>query len=169
MKTIEEIRLENLTTLRSDFPSERQFAIKLNKSPNQVNQWFGKGAARAIQSDSAREVEATMGKPRGWLDNDHSQLERLDAATISAAIQLMREATKKVEGEAIDVEADPELFAEMLRLAVLGRSEAGDGERGVRKAGGQGGRAVGPASKKEVGETQRSAPGRKQRAAGGAA
>lgn len=130
MKTIEEIRLANLTTMRSGFPSERQFAIKLNKAPNQVNQWFGKGAARAIQSESAREVEAIMGKPRGWLDNDHSQLERLDASTILSAY---REAVTKYEATGLSAKTfkpleDPD-HAGLLALAIAAQvsGDASDG------------------------------------------
>lgn len=165
MKTIEEIRLENLLELRSGFPSERQFAIKLNKSPNQVNQWFGKGAARAIQSDSAREVEVVMSKPRGWLDNDHSHLRRLDGPMIKRTIQRMREATEAVEGEPVDVEGDPDLFAEMLRLSLLDPGERADGNRGVRAAGGSSGRAAGATSKEEAGDPARATAHRKRASA----
>lgn len=138
MKTIDEIRMENLLTLRSQFPSERQFAFHLNKAPNQVNQWLGKGAARAIQSESAREVEAIMGKPRGWLDNDHSQDIGLDAALVRAAILLAKEALRVGAGEVFVVERDPEAFAQALRTALAARemlevkhevrSRPGDGE-----------------------------------------
>lgn len=166
MKTIEEIRLENLTELRRGFSSERQFAIKLNKQPNQVNQWFGKGSARSIQSESAREVEGILGKPYGWLDNDHSRSLRPNTAIILRGIQLLREATHKTEGEAIDVEADPELFAEMLKLAIIEATEKEDGERGVRASGGQGGGAVSAASQAKDGLAEGAAGGeRAERAA----
>jgi len=77
MKTIEEIRLDNLRTLCAGFKSQRQFALHLGKNPNQVNQWFGKGTPHAISSVAAREIEETMNKPRGWMDNDHSKNETL--------------------------------------------------------------------------------------------
>jgi len=81
MKTIEEIRLENLKTLCSQFKSQRQFALHLGKSPAQVNQWFaieGKREmatpnTRALSSPAAREIEEILGKSRGWMDHEHTE------------------------------------------------------------------------------------------------
>src|SRR5690606_28586070 len=80
-----------------------------------------------------------------------SQPPRLTAATISRAVQLMREATEQVEGTPVDVEADPELFGEMLRLAIMEQTEGVDGERGVRPAGRSRGGAAGAAGEAETG------------------
>jgi len=73
MKTIEEIRLENLKTLCSQFKSQRQFALHIGKSPAHVNQWFGKGNARDLGSAAARELEEKFNKPRGWMDHEHAR------------------------------------------------------------------------------------------------
>jgi len=74
MKTIEEIRLENLKTLCAGFKSQRQFAIKLGKSAQQVNQWFRTGQSHApLGSTQAREIEEILDKPRGWMDHDHEE------------------------------------------------------------------------------------------------
>jgi len=70
MKTIEEIRLENLRTLCAGFKSQRQFALHIKRTPEQVNQWL-RDEGKAIVSTAAREIEEIMNKPRGWLDNDH--------------------------------------------------------------------------------------------------
>jgi len=84
MKTIEEIRLENLKTLCAGFKSQRQFALHLGKSPAHVNQWFGKGvAAHSLGSTAAREIEEKCGKPRGWLDNDHARPQETQDGTIT--------------------------------------------------------------------------------------
>jgi len=106
MKTIEEIRLANLRSLRAAFKSERQFAIHLNKSANQINQWLGKGSARAISSEAAREVEALMKKPVGWLDTDHERWEELNGQSVQAAIEAMRNASPETE---------PDVFALLLK------------------------------------------------------
>jgi len=81
MKTIEEIRLENLKTLCSQFKSQRQFALHIGKSPAQVNQWFAidgqrtmtAASTRALSSPAAREIEEILGKPRGWMDHEHTE------------------------------------------------------------------------------------------------
>jgi len=70
MKTIEEIRLENLKTLCAGFKSQRQFAIHLDKEPKQINQLLRSYAQ--IGSALAREIEEKCEKPRGWLDHDHA-------------------------------------------------------------------------------------------------
>jgi hypothetical protein len=165
MKTIAEIHVENLEALAAPFGSQRQFAIHLNKDPKQVNQWWGKGSARGIGPKVARELEEHFQKPVGWLDNDHSQLERLDAAIILKTIQRMRQATKAVEGEAIDVEADPELFAEMLRLSILEPQESAGVERGVWAAGRQSGGTAGTESKKKARVAEGDSAGRKRKQA----
>lgn len=170
MKTIEEIRLANLSILRSEFPSERQFAIKLNKSPNQVNQWFGKGAARSIGSDAAREVEEILGRPRGWLDNDQSQPARLSGSIILAAY---REAVAKFEHATGLNETSFQPFkdeddAALLASCIEGQLSADGGITGqwVNKNGSAGSNRVGSgiAGKDRAPEAGgESAPARRQR------
>jgi len=111
VKTIEQIRLENLIELRSKFRFQRQFAQHLKKSDNQVSQWFGQSSARSIGSTNAREVEEIMGKPIGWLDNDHEPYERLSAALVNRVMAEMLPETPQTA---------PATFAEKLRDAVFG-------------------------------------------------
>lgn len=173
MKTIEEIRLANLAALRAGFPSERQFAIRLNKAPNQVNQWFGKGAAREIQSDSAREVEAIMGMPRGWLDNDHSRLLRLDADIISAAIAYARKVSELAMGDPYLVESDPEGFASAIRatlMVALQQEEGGDvvkPRNELARGNGKAGRDRGAKGAPPDGKANQAATGRRRKQVAG--
>ena len=102
MKTIAEIHVANLDELAKPFGSQRQFAIHLNKDPKQVNQWWGKGSARGIGPALARELEAHFGKPRGWLDNDHSAASQpvgLDLDILRTALIALREAAEAEEKE----------------------------------------------------------------------
>lgn len=94
-----------------------------------------------------------------------SQPPRLTAATISRAVQLMREATEQVEGTPVDVEADPELFAEMLRLAIMEQMEELNGERGVQSAGRPRGGIAGAAREAEAGDAARVAAGKRRKRA----
>jgi len=89
MKTIEEIRLENLKTLCSQFKSQRQFALHIGKTPQHVNQWFGKGNAFNLGSVTAREIEELFNKPRGWLDNDHDKTQESQAETATYTIPMI--------------------------------------------------------------------------------
>jgi len=70
VKTTGEIRLKNLNELRSKFRFQNEFAAHINKAPAQVTQWLSE--FRSIGHKAAREIEAALGKPVGWLDNDHS-------------------------------------------------------------------------------------------------
>jgi hypothetical protein len=167
MKTIEEIRLENLVTLRSNFPSERQFAIKLDKLPNQVNQWFGKGAARSIQSESAREVEVVMGKPRGWLDNDHSQLARLTPETIAQAVELLQQANGMITGWRLDF-SDPDdlaMLAQSIRVVITNQVAGEESASGSGTRVEQVSRIAGTERAKKAGEESKAAPRRTRKSA----
>jgi len=84
MKTIEEIRLDNLRTLCAAFPSQRKFAELLGKPEQNVGRWLT--AFRPISNEAAREIEEKTGKPRGWLDNDHSRIGLPDEASTLSQI-----------------------------------------------------------------------------------
>lgn len=116
---------------------------------------------KSFGEKKAAELETAAGMPPGYLvaaldDVDLlSHAERLDVAMIRHTIKRMREATKLSEGQAVNVEADPELFVELLRLSIIEARENGDGERGVRQAGGPGGRTSGTAGKTKDGGSSR--------------
>ncbi|WP_422346959.1 hypothetical protein [Stenotrophomonas sp. DR009] len=159
MKTIAEIHAENLDTLASGFESQRQFALHLNKDPKQVNQWWGKGSARGIGPKIAREIEERFGKPIGWLDNDHSQLARLDGEIISAAIETAKKSFEIMNQGRFDPEADPEIFAQAIRttLAKALSMEQGDRDESAR-GDGQAGLLDRPAGPEEARHPSATAP-----------
>lgn len=92
MKTISEIRRENLDRILEEVGTQAEIARRMNRSAKQVNQWFGKGTARDMSSALARELEEVFGKPRGWMDNpaDRSQAARLDPAIMGSALKLLQ-------------------------------------------------------------------------------
>ena len=81
MKPVEEIRRDNLLALIKEAGNaSRLAALTDTPSPyiSQVSRAVanskGKGA-RTMGPDVARRMEAKMGKPRGWMDTDHSALQ----------------------------------------------------------------------------------------------
>lgn len=71
MKPIEQVRRENLEALVGAEPSQAAFARKIGKDKNQVNQWLGRAGRRNLSGDTARELERILGKPTGWMDQEH--------------------------------------------------------------------------------------------------
>jgi hypothetical protein len=91
VKTINEIRLENLKALLAEAGSQAEIARKTGKSTKQVSQWFGKGSARNISDENCRLIEECFGRPIGWMDNIHSasQPERTDLGTLTSAMKMV--------------------------------------------------------------------------------
>lgn len=77
MKLIEGIRRENLAALRDEYGTVAALAKALDREDSQISQWlnastnYGTGKPRAMRSSSARWIEGALGKPHGWLDQDH--------------------------------------------------------------------------------------------------
>lgn len=89
MKTIEEIRQENLIALIEEMGSIQKVASAIEKSHSQVSQWKNRskdsktGKPRNLDSDSARMIEAKCGKEVGWLDNPRTaELRSVESAPI---------------------------------------------------------------------------------------
>lgn len=70
MKTKDEVRLENLNALVSEFGSAAAVAERASTSAVYISQL--RNRTRSIGNTLARRLEAACGKPNGWLDNDHS-------------------------------------------------------------------------------------------------
>jgi len=77
MKTIDEIRRENLATLVGEAGSITALAKTLDRDVAQVSQWLngsinsGTGKPRGIRSSSCRFIEEQCGKPSGWMEVEH--------------------------------------------------------------------------------------------------
>ncbi len=78
MKSIDDIRRENLQLLRSEYGSQKALADALDRDEAQVSQWAlglknsGTGKPRGMRTATARYIEQQCKKPDGWLDTDHS-------------------------------------------------------------------------------------------------
>lgn len=78
MKTVDQMRRENLETLVREAEGINAFVKKTNKSDPQVRQWLNATPhcvtkkPRVIGHESAREIEEICGKLIGWMDHDWS-------------------------------------------------------------------------------------------------
>lgn len=78
MKSIDQIRRNNLVLLRQEFGSLRGLAVILNRDESQVSQWIqgsknsGTGKPRGMRSETARYIDDCTNKKSGWMDADHS-------------------------------------------------------------------------------------------------
>lgn len=78
MKSIEQIRQENLKSLVNSAGGVGKFSENVGKSQAQVSQWLvgsrmPSGKQRSISSESAREMEAVLGIQKNWLDHEHQE------------------------------------------------------------------------------------------------
>lgn len=79
MKTVEEIRRDNLRLLVQEFGSVAECAKRLDKSSPQVSQWLNasvdakSGKPRNMSKEIAREVESKLGRPYLWMDTLHEE------------------------------------------------------------------------------------------------
>ena len=72
MRNIHTIRLVNARALAKDFPTKTAFAERLGKEPTQVSRFMGKNPTKRIGDLIAEQIEIAFGKPKGWLDIDHT-------------------------------------------------------------------------------------------------
>ena len=78
VKTVEEVRRENLARLVTEAGGVARLAEILGRSSSQISQWLNAspdsktGKPRTISGRSARLIEARLGKAKGWMDQDHS-------------------------------------------------------------------------------------------------
>lgn len=103
VKTIDDIRRENLCALIRDRAENNQaaFSRMLEKDPNQVSQWLGKGNARYMSKATARAIEKKLNLPALWMDTDHALMNgekvsvplsrpaRLDVRIVSEALKYL--------------------------------------------------------------------------------
>lgn len=84
MKTIDDIRRENLIALRDQHGTAQVLADIMEISPTQISQWinaaidFKSGKPRNISSRSCRKMELKLDLVSGWMDTDHRRSEPLE-------------------------------------------------------------------------------------------
>lgn len=79
MKTVDEIRRENLAALIKEAGSQAELSKKTGKSASQISQWLnasaksGSGKPRVMGNAMARQMEVVLGKPTGWMDQQNTR------------------------------------------------------------------------------------------------
>lgn len=74
MQTVEVTRREKLAVLIQEAGSQAVLSEKIEKAPAQISQWLNAsinsktGKPRVMSNAIAREIEAKIGKPQGWMD-----------------------------------------------------------------------------------------------------
>ncbi len=87
MKTIEEIRKENLENLIKTEGSVIGLSKRIGKSESQISQWrnnstnSGTGKGRNIGPGSCRQIEKELGLPKAWMDTDHNKTHEQQAVS----------------------------------------------------------------------------------------
>lgn len=77
VKLIDQIRRDNLDRLQKELGSLKKLADLVGRSESQVSQWklgakhSTTGKPRGMRSETARHIEACLGRPIGWMDIDH--------------------------------------------------------------------------------------------------
>lgn len=89
MKTIEEIRLDNLLLIIEENDGITNVAKKLGVTYAQVSQWvnrsldFKSGKPRSISNVSARKIEDVFNKETGWMDQNREDNDLFNILGIS--------------------------------------------------------------------------------------
>ncbi len=96
MRTISEIRRANLLVLSDELGGKPALADRIGKVYSQLSQWINAskssetGRPRTVGDDSARHIEKSCGKPRGWLDVSHeSNVGAVDSSRNSVDVPLI--------------------------------------------------------------------------------
>lgn len=80
MTTVVETRRQNLAKLVAREGGQAAFARRVDKNKNQVNQWLGRAGTRNMSDATARDIEAALHLPTGWLDQPSTRVEEPLAA-----------------------------------------------------------------------------------------
>ncbi len=114
MKSVYETRRENLRGLMTQWGGPTSLAKKLGHSNGSyVAQLVGPNPSREISEKVARDMEAKLGLPLGWLDQEHAGNGRqVDEATLSACVRAVAAAIRDA-----GLAPSPDVYANLVSLA----------------------------------------------------
>lgn len=114
MKSVYEIRRENLRGLMTQWGGPTSLAKKLGHSNGSyIAQLVGPNPSREISEKVARDMEAKLGLPVGWLDQEHTGTTRqVDDETLSACVRAVAAALRDAGRN-----PSPDVYANLVGLA----------------------------------------------------
>lgn len=117
MRTIHQIRLENVRALAEEFKSQSEFADAIGKVPTQVSRFMGKNPTKNIGNDLAEEIEKALGLEEGALDipNLNSNTRGYQSSKYQEADQGHKEIVDEVADELLNMSMEE---AERLKKAM---------------------------------------------------
>ncbi len=125
MKSVHQIRYENMVTVASYFRTRRDFAFAANITPQQVSQLINQPAVHKIGSKIAKRIEQGAGKPEGWLDIDH-QADLIGELSISVIVETTTTLHQILKRHGISTDnVSDDTYQRLLRDALLVTSKAG--------------------------------------------
>jgi hypothetical protein len=128
MQTIAEIRRHNLKLLISEYGSAKALADALDKQPAQLSQWVNAspdsktGVPRGLRDNTAREIERSTGKPKGWMDtppqgvNDNRRLQHNPPTTLSHSVAALMQQIALMEAAGELDEAKIKILSDLLAV-----------------------------------------------------
>lgn len=114
MRSVYDQRRENLRALMTQWGGPTSLAKKLGHSNGSyVAQLVGPNPSREISEKVARDMEAKLGLPLGWLDQEHASNGRpVDDQTLAECVRAVAAAIRDA-----NLRPDPDTYATLVGLA----------------------------------------------------
>ncbi len=113
MKSVYVTRRENLRSLMAQWGGPTSMAKKLgHTNGSYIAQLAGPNPSREVSEKVARDMEAKLGLPIGWLDQEHAGNGRqVDDETLSACVRAVAAAIRDA-----GLKPDPDAYANLVGL-----------------------------------------------------
>lgn len=83
MPTIQQVRRANARLVMQQIGGPSSFAHRIDRDPSYVSQITGASHSKAIGDRMARHIEQCLGKPEGWLDEQHEPAPAPEASEVA--------------------------------------------------------------------------------------
>lgn len=112
MRSVYEIRRDSLRTLVTQWGGPTSLAKKLGHSNGSyIAQLVGPNPSREISEKVARQIEAKLGLPIGWLDQEHTGKPKVDDAALAECVTAVAAALRDA-----NLRPDPDTYGTLVSL-----------------------------------------------------